>query len=134
MWSHIHAIGNRAGAGVVAWAGPGMLETIGARVGHGGARRGSGRRLSGAAKGREWFRSIVDDPKRRLAYIAAVDKQLAEGNPQYFDKAFEAGYGRAPQSLTVSRSLDANDEFVATFHDATTIVDEGEADAQQTTH
>ena len=69
-----------------------------------GAPRGNqnARRVGGAHdRGRDWARKIVDDPKRRKAFEAAVDAQLKGGGGDLFLRCFDHGYGRPPQALDV---------------------------------
>lgn len=68
----------------------------------GGPQPGAGRPQSGATGARKWFRSIVDDPERRALFLSAIDRQLEAGDTSGYLKAVEHGYGRAPQSLTIS--------------------------------
>lgn len=68
----------------------------------GGRRQGSGRKRGGdkpSVAGRQFMRSIVDDPVRREQFKAAIDAELAQGKTDAFVKAFEHGYGRPPQAL-----------------------------------
>lgn len=48
------------------------------------------------------MRAIVDNPTRWQKFLEAIDAQLANKNPEAFLKAFEHGYGRAPQALDVN--------------------------------
>lgn len=82
----------------------------------GGPQPGSGRPQSGAQQARAWFRSLVDDPVRRKAFADAIDAQLANNQTDAYLKAVEHGYGRAPQSLTISGDR-ANPIFAVQFAD-----------------
>jgi hypothetical protein len=70
----------------------------------GGAREGAGAPKT-RSKGREWWRTIVDDPARREAAIRALDAELAEGKITGYMHAFEHGYGRPPQGIAIDARM-----------------------------
>lgn len=57
-------------------------------------------------KGREWFRSLVDEPTLRRKYEANLRAKLDAGDVDAFLKTFEHGYGRPAQALDVKTTVD----------------------------
>lgn len=70
----------------------------------GGKRVGAGSYTSGAFNVRKWLRSLVEDPKRRILFEKAIDKELRDGNTNGFFKALTHGIGVPPQALDVHHS------------------------------
>jgi hypothetical protein len=76
----------------------GVMPRGGTKGNRGGTGKARGPVVTG---GREWLRSLADDPKRRKAFEKALDAQLKAGSGELFGKVFEGGYGRPPQALDV---------------------------------
>ena len=74
--------------------------------------------------GRGRMRDVVLNKERWVKFVAAIDAQLANGNPDAFLRAFEHGYGRPPQALDV-RSADVTPGeqviYAATFGDGESV-------------
>ena len=58
---------------------------------------GRGRPKSGAAEGRAWCRKVVTSPE-----VMQMLEEAAKTDPAVALKLFEHGFGRPPQSLTLS--------------------------------